>query len=230
MKGSTEGLILSCEHGGNRIPAAFRRQFTRAGKVLATHRGYDIGALGVAKKLSSALDAPLVYSDVSRLLVDLNRSRHHQRLFSEFTRGCSKPERERILQQYYDSYRNNLEQLIRDKIRKGTRVLHLSIHSFTPKLDGEVRNADIGLLYDPARRAERDFCLQLQARLKTTGLRVRRNYPYRGNADGLTTYLRSVLPAKSYLGIEIEINQKLLAEDGKRIGQLLDVLKGAGDP
>ena len=41
--------------------------------------------------------------------------------------------------------------------------------------------------------------------------RVRRNYPYRGAADGLTTALRRLFKPKDYLGLEIEINQALLA-------------------
>ena len=33
-------------------------------------------------------------------------------------------------------------------------MIHLSSHSFTPELDGKVRKADIGLIYDPARQRE----------------------------------------------------------------------------
>lgn len=39
-------------------------------------------------------------------------------------------------------------------------------------------------------------------------LNVRRNYPYPGNADGFTTYLRKQFSLSKYVGIEIEINQK----------------------
>jgi hypothetical protein len=43
---------------------------------------------------------------------------------------------------------------------------------------------------------------------------VRRNYPYRGNADGLTTALRRVHGADRYVGIEVELNQRLLGSGG----------------
>jgi len=46
-------------------------------------------------------------------------------------------------------------------------------------------------------------------RVRVPGLRVRRNYPYRGAADGLTTHLRRQLGPR-YLGVELEINQALL--------------------
>jgi hypothetical protein len=37
-------LLVSCEHGGNRVPARYVALFEGAADVLATHRGYDLGA------------------------------------------------------------------------------------------------------------------------------------------------------------------------------------------
>lgn len=220
MKVSTSQPVLSCEHGGNRVPAAYRGLFVKAADILHTHRGLDIGALAVARRLSSALSTPLVYSEVSRLLVDLNRSRHHPNLFSQYTRN-NRELHDQILAGYYYPYRRELENLIRDTIKKHRRVIHISVHSFTPELNGEVRNADIGLLYDPARKSEAAFCVDLQKRLQDSGLRVRRNYPYRGNADGLTTTLRKVFPVNAYTGIELEINQQLLITSAGKTGALI---------
>ena len=42
-------------------------------------------------------------------------------------------------------------------------------------------------------------------------LRVRRNYPYAGNGDGLTSYLRQRFADSDYIGIELEVNQRLVA-------------------
>lgn len=215
-------LILSCEHGGNRIPAAYRRYFKKTTAVLNTHRALDIGALSIAKQLANTLPAPLLYSDTSRLLVDLNRSAHHRKLFSEYTQACNQLEREQIMRDYYYPYRQILQQQIKDTIAQGNTVLHLSIHSFTSVLAGQARNADIGLLYDPTRTREKSFCQTLQTQLQQgSEYIIRLNYPYRGNADGLTTWLRKQFPAKRYLGIEIEINQSLLGGNNKKIGTLL---------
>ena len=87
------------------------------------------------------------------------------------------------------------------------------MHSFTNVLDDEIRNADIGLLYDPARPGETALCKRWQHMLRELepSLRVRRNYPYRGNADGLTTWLRRRFPDAHYVGVELELNQALLA-------------------
>ncbi|MFZ0489378.1 MAG: N-formylglutamate amidohydrolase, partial [Salegentibacter sp.] len=93
--------------------------------------------------------------------------------------------------------------------KKGEEVWHLSVHSFTPQLKGETRNADIGLLYDPSRKMEKkisaDFKRLLQEEIPA--LKIRYNYPYLGKADGFTTYLRKKFP-KQYAGIELEVNQK----------------------
>ena len=39
-------------------------------------------------------------------------------------------------------------------------------------------------------------------------MRVRRNYPYNGASDGLTTYLRGRFSGRLYSGIELEVNQR----------------------
>jgi predicted N-formylglutamate amidohydrolase len=72
-------FLVTCEHGGNRIPAPYRKLFVRQRALLDSHRGWDPGALQMARALSTALRAPLVASTTSRLLVDLNRSAGHPR-------------------------------------------------------------------------------------------------------------------------------------------------------
>src|SRR3954454_24119921 len=71
--------LVTCEHGGNRIPARYRPLFAGAEALLESHRGYDPGALQLGREIAAALDAPLVSANVSRLLVDLNRSIGHPR-------------------------------------------------------------------------------------------------------------------------------------------------------
>ena len=91
-------------------------------------------------------------------------------------------------------------------------IIHLGIHSFTPELNGKVRNTDIGILYDPARPQERAYANVIKAEIKRLypAMKVRFNYPYKGTSDGLTTTLRKKF-GPGYVGIEIEINQKLLS-------------------
>jgi predicted N-formylglutamate amidohydrolase len=203
-------FLITCEHGGNRIPAPYRHLFQGREAMLHTHRGYDFGALRVAREAARALSAPLLASVVSRLLIDLNRSPRHPRLYSEATRNTPAALRQEIFTRCYLPYRGEGERRIAQAIAGGARVVHVSCHSFTPELDGKVRNNDIGLLYDPAREAEAQLCRRWQSALRAAApdLRVRMNYPYAGTSDGFTVHLRRRFPAERYLGIELEINQK----------------------
>jgi predicted N-formylglutamate amidohydrolase len=193
------------------VPAAYRSLFAGAGALLASHRGYDAGALKLARDVARQLGAELVYATTTRLLVDLNRSARHRQAFSAITRALHTSERATILARYHTPYRERVERWIAREILAGRRVLHVSCHSFTPTLAGEVRRADVGLLYDPARPAEVAWARRWRALLLAAApqLRVRRNYPYRGIADGLTSDLRKRFAPARYAGIELEVNQRV---------------------
>lgn len=222
----TDYLSITCEHGGNRIPPRYRPLFRDHLADLQSHRGYDAGALTLARELACALDAPLRVSATSRLLVDLNRSVGHPRLYSEATRQAPPELRREILQRYYLPYRNQAEADIAQAIAGGGRVIHIAAHSFTPELDGKVRNADIGLLYDPVRRGEAELCGRWQSCIRALlpGLKVRRNYPYTGKSDGFTAYLRRRFPPDAYVGIELEINQKHVFKGGRHWRRLRETV------
>src|SRR5258707_13541927 len=81
-----DSFLITCEHGGNRIPAPYRRLFRGQRALLDSHRGYDPGALIMAKDLATAVGAPLVTSTISRLLIDLKRPIGNPALFSAPTR------------------------------------------------------------------------------------------------------------------------------------------------
>lgn len=203
-------VIVTCEHGGNRIPAQWKPLFRNARALLASHRGYDAGALSMAKALADAFGAPLVAATVSRLLVDLNRSVGHRTLYSDATRALARSQHECILALYYRPYRDEVQTRVARAVAAGKRVVHISSHSFTPVLDAMERTADVGLLYDPARSGERSLCETWSGALvrRIAPLRVRRNYPYQGRNDGLTSHLRRRFAPTQYVGVELEVNQK----------------------
>jgi predicted N-formylglutamate amidohydrolase len=229
----TDAYLITCEHAGNRIPAPYRPLFRGQRTLLDSHRGYDPGALVMARALASALRAPLVSSTFSRLLVDLNRSIGHPSLFSATTHAAPARLRSTIVDRYYRPYRAQVEHLVGRSVSRGRRVIHISSHSFTPELDGRLRRADVGLLYDPGRHAESALCARWKASLAACApaLRVRRNYPYAGKGDGLTSHLRRRFPPRAYVGIELEINQKIVFGGGRPWaalrGALIDSLRAA---
>ena len=132
--------------------------------------------------------------------------------------GLPKDERKRILARWWQPHRQAVEDAAAAAIARGRRVVHVAVHSFTPELDGVVRNADIGFLYDSRRKHEAALCRRWGAillRLDPT-LRVRYNYPYDGAADGLSTALRRRHAETRYLGVELELNQALVGSRGWR--------------
>lgn len=211
-------FLISCEHGGNRIPAPYRSLFNSFHALLNSHRGYDEGALLMARELAAAFKAPLVTSTISRLLIDLNRSIGHPQLFSAATRSASAAVREQIVAQVYRPYRERVERLVRQSLARHRRVIHISSHSFTGELNGKVRHADVGLLYHPARHGESELCARWKASLAGLApeIRVRRNYPYAGKGDGLTSYLRLHFSRNTYVGVELELNQNIVIARGRR--------------
>jgi predicted N-formylglutamate amidohydrolase len=206
-------VILTCEHGGNEIPDRFRENFTGYEDLLKSHRGWDPGALDLTLFLAEKLAAPVWYSEISRLLVELNRSEKHRSHFSDITRSLPAAVKKEILDEFYYPFRKEVLRHISRLVQKRGSCIHFSVHSFAPEINGVVRKADIGLLYDPSRQSERDLAGQLAFHLKDAGagLRIRMNYPYLGTADGHTTSLRKKFGAGEYIGIEIEVNQRLLS-------------------
>ena len=173
----------------------------------------------MARDLAAATGAPLFYSTVSRLLVELNRPVGHPHLFF---RSFPKSTQEALLRRYYFPYWN----AVGKAARRGGRVIHLSVHSFTPRMRGETRKVDVGLLFDPARPAEVRFCKRWHAALHRLSprLRVRDNEPYPGVFPSLVDALRKELGPRRYVGIQIEVNQKFPRGDAHRWRRLRRLL------
>lgn len=206
-------FVLSCEHAGNLIPEQFLPLFSEHQDVLNTHRGIDIGANYLFEQLSaSQVWDHAQKMEISRLLIEMNRSLHHPRLFSEFSNSLPPSTKKELINHYYLPYRLQLENIVRQAQENQLFVFHLSVHSFTPVWEGESRKGDICWLYDPGRPTEK----RLADRLTTLGKKetaylFRRNYPYLGKADGFTTYLRKRF-AVNYAGIELEVNQRFFTD------------------
>ena len=202
-------LILTCEHASNKLPATFKSSVPA--EVLKTHRAYDIGAVQVFRKLVK-FAKPEFFSEgkYSRLFVDLNRTITNKSVFSDYLRDNAKAKAQATA--YWTEYRDAIEKFVESALKPKTQaatIVHLGIHSFTPELNGKVRNTDIGILYDPSRPQERAYANVIKAEIKRLypAMKVRFNYPYKGTTDGLTTTLRKKF-GQRYVGIEIEINQK----------------------
>lgn len=208
----TPGRVVSCEHAGHRVPRRYAALFASDRGALDSHRGWDPGAAALARALGAALDRPPLLHEVTRLLVDVNRSPGHPACFSEFSRGLPTEERRLLLEREHAPHRRRVRDAVSAEIARHGRCVHIGVHTFTSSLGGVERAADIGLLYDPGRVWERALCARWKAVLaeESRCWRIRRNYPYRGIADGLTTTLRRSFAPEVYAGIELEVRHELL--------------------
>jgi predicted N-formylglutamate amidohydrolase len=200
------------------VPNVFAALFAGATDVLATHRGYDLGAIEVARAFGRGLGITPFAATTTRLVVDLNRSPGNRNVFSSYTRSLSAEQRAAALAAHYWPYRKAVEDSVAEAVGAGEIVLHVSVHSFTPVLRGETRHCDVGFLYDPGHRGEVRFVESWHAALAAAAptLRLRRNYPYRGVSDSLVTHLRRRHGGRGYVGMELEINQKHVGNKGWR--------------
>lgn len=213
---------LSCEHATNHIPPRWQALFTDP-DLLASHRGWDPGAAGLARHFGRQLDAPVFLGQVSRLLADNNRSAGHPKVHAPAVRALPKQDRQAIIEAWHAPHQDAVCRAVGSALTGAERVIHISCHSFTPELHGKTRNADVGLLYDPRHGKEQDLAQHWQQALKASSdLRVRRNYPYTGHEDGMTRILRRRFGTR-VLGFELELNQALL-EQGEFASSLCQIL------
>ena len=83
-------VLLLCEHAGNEVPAALGNLGV-SDEILASHRGYDIGAEYVARLLADLLHAPLILQRYSRLVIDANRPPSSPQAVLEISDGATIP-------------------------------------------------------------------------------------------------------------------------------------------
>jgi predicted N-formylglutamate amidohydrolase len=142
--------VLVCDHASNRVP----RRLGTLGlttEQLADHIGWDPGAAEVARRLSEHLDAPLVLSGYSRLVIDCNRPLDNPGSIATRSAGVEIPgnlelsfeERECRIETLFRPYHRAIDRVLDG--RSNRPGLLLSIHSFTPSLNGCPRPWHIGV-------------------------------------------------------------------------------------
>ncbi len=175
-------FVIVCDHASNRIPADYR-SFGYAEDALATHIAWDPGALGVSRFLSALLDAPLLWPDVSRLVIDCNRPIDAASLIvieSEGrpvppNRNLSEAQRAERIQRVHAPYHDAIDACVERRLAVGVAPALIAIHSFTPVYLGKRRPWEIGIVFGDDRRLADRFIRALQA---DPTLTVGINQPY----------------------------------------------------
>lgn len=233
------GLVLVADHARRDLPEAYGSlglpewEFER-------HIAFDIGVEAVTRKLAARLAAPAVMAGFSRLLIDPNRGADDPTLIRQLYDGTIIPgnypmcdaEREKRLSHFYRPYHAAVWERIAAVQRKGpgNAPFIVSIHSFTPEMQGRARPWHVGILWDSDDRA----VLPLMDMLgREPGLVVGDNEPYDGALKGDTMYTHAIRPGFAHL--LIEIRQDLIAEEAgqeewaARLAPMLDVINRLPD-
>lgn len=163
------------------------------------------------------------------MLVDPNRDEDHPGVFGPTVRRASEAAREQLLARYHRPYRDGVRQRLLSNLMAlppGGRLLHLSVHSFTPRLRGITRPCELGIMYDPGRSEESRLAEQWRRQFAELDprLRVRRNYPYVGKSIYFQPHLRASLRDRRYLALQIEVSQKLPRRQPERWKRFQDAL------
>ncbi len=213
-------FVIVCDHASNRVPDDYK-SFGFAEDALQTHIAWDPGALGVSRRLSARLDAPLIWPDVSRLIIDCNRGPDAASLIVtesegrkvEANRGLSGAERARRLAGIHAAYHNAIDACLARRQAAGMPSALIAIHSFTPVFLGNVRPWQIGIVFDEDRRLADPMIGDLQ---RDASLKVGINEPYSPGDQVYYTVARHAYPF-GLPAVMIEIrNDEIANEAGQR--------------
>lgn len=227
-------FVIVCDHASNRLPAKYGDLgLTPAERV--SHIAWDPGALAVSRALSESLDAPLVYSTVSRLIIDCNRDLDAPDLIwtlSEATRiaaneNLDAAERQYRIESFHRPYHTAIETLLEARRHAGQDSVLVCMHSFTPVYHGVARPWPIGLIHGVDTHYTQALLEALEA--EPADLNIGWNEPYAA-LNGVTLTLEKHGDGRGLDATMIEIrNNEILEPAGVALwaGRLARCLEAA---
>ena len=207
-------VLLVCDHASCRFPESLGDMgldpFARR-----CHLAIDIGAGSLTESLAESVGVTAVLAQYSRLVVDCNRDLLDSSAFLEFGDGIivpgnhnlSKEHRELRANAIYYPYHEAVDAQVRRLMAQGPKPALVSIHSFTPVLNGVFRPWEIGVLWDKDESLKEIFLEDFRA----AGFLVGDNEPYSGKAPADYT-VDNHGEANGLPCLGIEIRQDLIGD------------------
>lgn len=228
--------VVTCDHASNRVPGDVAGgDLGLPAADMQRHIAYDVGALGVARAMGEAMDAPVVASQFSRLVIDPNRGEDDPTLLMQVydgsiipaNRGVDEAEVERRLDRFHRPYHAALAGVLAAR----DAPIIVSVHSFSPQLRGRApRPWHVSVLYAGDTR----LAYPLLARLRDEAdLCVGDNEPYSGHLPGDALDQHGVGPGRLHVLIEVR-NDLIEAQAdqiawGVRLASLLEAAAQSAD-
>tara|TARA_B100000767_G_scaffold89104_1_gene85643 strand:+ start:353 stop:1147 length:795 start_codon:yes stop_codon:yes gene_type:complete len=221
--------LIICDHASNFIPKEFDNLGLDKG-VLDTHVAYDIGAKEVALNLSNLIKCPLIISNFSRLLIDVNRGIDDPTLIMKISDGNiingnknlsffnESDDREERINNYYNHYHKKISDLIKKSTQKNIYPAIISIHSFTPFWGNKKRQTELGILWDKDYRLPNIFFKYFADQ---TQFNIGNNDPYVGYLKNDSLYKHATL--QGLPNILLEFRQDLISDQDrqKKMAQII---------
>lgn len=180
-------ILLLCEHASNRIPRVLG-DMGLPHHERQRHIAWDIGALALARYLSLSLDAPLFFTNYSRLVIDCNRPLSAPSFIPEVSetteipanRDLSDAERAQRVDTLFKPFAEAVTRRLDLLKAEGKRSLVVGVHSFTPVYFGRQRPWHAGILYGNAVEFAQSLIRGLS---DESGLTIGDNEPYSIHPD-----------------------------------------------
>jgi len=213
-------FVIVVDHASRRIP----RQLKGLGlpdSELQRHIAWDIGALGVARRMAAALDAAWVAQNYSRLVIDCNRDpavASSIPAVSESTEipgniGLSEADMRARRAEIFDPYHAHVRALLDERAAAGRPTILVAQHSMTNVYKGERRQMHAAILYN---RDRRFAGLVLDELRRESGLIIADNEPY-FVSDATDYTIPRHGEARGLPHVEIEIRQDLVTEEAGQV-------------
>lgn len=226
-------FVIVVDHAGARIPRSLGDLGLPASE-LTRHIAWDIGALGLARGMSEALDAPLLAQNYSRLVIDCNRDPRMPTSIPEISEWAVVPgnldrsaaEIAARRTEIFDPYHGRIKNLLDERQAAGRPTILIAQHTMTDVYKNVPREMHGAVLYN---RDRRFAGLVLDMLRRDAGLTFADNQPYFVSDE--TDYTipthgeRRALPH-----VEIEIRQDLVREaagQGEWARRLVAALRAA---
>ena len=209
----SSAFVIAVDHASPRIPRRLGRLGLPAGE-LERHIAWDIGALEIAQRVAADLDAPLLATNYSRLVIDCNRDPRVPSSIPTLGElvdipgnvGLSEEEVLARRREIFEPYHARLSELLDARERAGRPTILVAQHTMTDVFKGVRRAMHAAVLYN---RDRRFAALVLEALRGESGLVVADNQPYFLSDETDYTIPRHA-EARGLLHVEIEVRQDLV--------------------
>ncbi len=209
-------VLITCDHASRRVPKSLHNLGLDAAS-LKLHIGWDIGAAEVSRQLARKLDAPAILAGYSRLVIDCNRDLDDPTSMPALSDGVSVPGNQDLspaakaqrVEALFKPYHAAIETALDRFTARGVHPAVLSIHSFTPVMNGFARPWHIGILWD---KDPRMAVPVLAALRREAGLVVGDNEPYSAREPAGYT-VRTHAEKRGLPHLNVELRQDLVGSD-----------------